>query len=148
MRGLDVIGADSALGISWGDVGDAGKAAFPYIHATGKGLASAFGAGAAADALESVEQKQGWLPATMPATAATVTTTTQSIAKAATPKFQAALVKEQPKTKASSEAAGETKTHGAKSAASPPTKVGVGDVVVGAGILGVFALVIHRLWIR
>lgn len=57
MRGLDAI-----VGVSWGDVGDAGKAAFPYIHAAGKGLATSFGAGQVADIADSVERGQGWLP--------------------------------------------------------------------------------------
>ncbi|MCU1276956.1 MAG: hypothetical protein JWM53_502, partial [bacterium] len=53
-------------GISWGDVGDAGKVALPYVHTAGKGLAGAFGAGAAAQAVEDVEVSRGWLPPQKP----------------------------------------------------------------------------------
>jgi hypothetical protein len=51
-----------AIGLSWGDVGDAGKVAFPYIHQAGAGVLNAFGAGAVVKPLETLEQRGGLLP--------------------------------------------------------------------------------------
>lgn len=142
MLGLDLIG------ISWGDVGDAGKAAFPYIHATGKGIASAFGAGAAADALENVEQKQGWLPATSPAAAATVTSTAQNVAAAATPKLHPGV---SPKVPAQPPPQSQPAAHSTdgKPASAPQHQqatLSTATIVVGVSVLGVIALILQRLW--
>ncbi len=72
------------IGISWGDVGDGAKWAFGnVIHPLGKGIASAAGAGSAAQSLEDLEKKQGWLPATLSTTAASMTTAAASKAGAA-----------------------------------------------------------------
>ncbi len=132
MHGLDIIGADPALGISWGDVGDVGKAAFPYVHATGKGIASAFGAGAAAQALENVEQKQGWLPPTEAPIATTVATTVQNVATVATPKLHPDVKK--PST-------------GEKTSKAEKAKTGISttQIILGVGLLGFIALVIRRM---
>lgn len=71
------------MGISWGDVGDFGKAAFPYIHSAGKGLAGAFGMGGAATALENLETKAGLLPP-IPATPSSSATTSKAASTSAT----------------------------------------------------------------
>lgn len=141
MRGLDIIGADPALGLSWGDVGDVGKAAFPYIHATGKGIASAFGAGAAADALEHVEQGQGWLPATPAPMAATVSTTAQNIASVATPKLH-------PPTKSASTAATGGKPAKGQAQHGASAQSSTGKWVIGAALVGVVVLLLRRLLSR
>jgi len=146
MHGLDVIGADPALGISWGDVGDVGKAAFPYVHATGKGIATAFGAGQAAQALENIEQKQGWLPPT--ADTASVTSSAQAVTTAATPKLRAAAAKVSPKpqpkpqpTTAPVTPSGETTTP------APTQQLSRTVVIVGTvGFLGIVALLLRHLW--
>lgn len=148
MLGLDVIGADAALGLSWGDVGDVGKAAFPYVHATGKGIATAFGAGQAAQALENVEQKQGWLP---PATAdtASITATSQTVATAATPKLRAAAAKKAPPavTPAAKPTAALPATKPATPQSQQPAQLSRTVVIAGTiGILGAAALLIRHLW--
>ena len=141
------------LGLSWGDVADAGKAAFPYVHATGKGIASAFGAGVAADALENVEQKQGWLPKTMPSATATVASTVQSTATTLTPKLHPGVSPKVPPkptpvltpptaTTPSTPATAAPAATGGKTA----TKLSTGVIVGGVGVLGLAALVLHRLW--
>lgn len=59
------------IGFSWGDIESAGRTVFPYVHTAGKGLASAFGAGALAEQVETLEKKGGLLPATPTTTAKT-----------------------------------------------------------------------------
>lgn len=143
MLGLDVIGADVVLGISWGDVGDAGKAAFPYVHATGKGIATAFGAGQAAQALENVEQKQGWLPATPSSSTAAVTASAEKVATAATPKLHPGVSPMTPQKQTPNTPAG-----GKPAELSKPSKssqFGTTTIVVGAGVLGIIALIVRRL---
>lgn len=61
---------DFEIGFGWTDIESAGRTAFPYIHTAGKTLASAFGAGAAADVLEQQERRAGMLPPTTPPSAA------------------------------------------------------------------------------
>lgn len=129
MLGLDVIG------VSWGDVGDVGKAAFPYIHATGKGVASAFGAGAAADALEHVEQGQGWLPATPAPATAPITSTVQKVAT------QKAHPGDKPTPKP-----GDTKPpKAAPSTTQPQAHYSAVKIIGGVGLVGVIVLVLRRL---
>lgn len=57
--GMDVLG-----GFGWQD-------ALATVHGVGKGVLSAFGAGAAGEALEDVYKKQGWLPTQAPAPGST-----------------------------------------------------------------------------
>lgn len=87
----------TVIGISWGDVADAGKKAFPYIHTAGKSLASAFGAGAAADALENVYVSQGWLPPQKPSVPSSGGKSWE--ADRATEKLQKAVASMKPKPK-------------------------------------------------
>ncbi len=63
------------IGLSWGQLGDGAKWAFQnVVHPLGKGIATAAGAGSAAQSLEDVEKKQGWLPSASTATSATTVT--------------------------------------------------------------------------
>src|SRR5690242_21609520 len=50
------------IGLSWSDVANAGQTAFPYIHAAGAGVLSAFGAGALVAPVTALEQRGGLLP--------------------------------------------------------------------------------------
>lgn len=78
---------DELLGISWGDVGDGAKWGFQnVVHPLGKGIATAFGAGAAAQGLEDVERAHGVLPSQPPSSGAA----TQSPATSPKPKMPAA----------------------------------------------------------
>lgn len=58
----DYLDGCDILGISWGEVGDFGKAAFPFVHAAGGAVLSAFGAGALVDPIENLERRGGLLP--------------------------------------------------------------------------------------
>jgi hypothetical protein len=60
---------DDLLGLDWGDISDAGKTAFPYIHTAGAGILSAFGGGALVAPIASLEQRGGLLPPSTPAIA-------------------------------------------------------------------------------
>jgi hypothetical protein len=137
--GLDIIGADPLVGVSWGDVGDAGKWGFQnVVHPLGKGVATAFGAGAAAQSLENVEVKQGWLPATPSATAAAITTSTEA---AAGPKKKDGS-KDTPKSPIEAKPSG-----GAQPQPQPPSKLGRAVTIAGAvGVFGIVALILRRLW--
>ena len=144
MLGLDIIGADASLGVSWGDVGDAGKWGFGnVVHPLGKGVATAFGAGAAAQSLENIEVKQGWLPATPSPTAAAITTSTETVA---TPKAKAKDAKDAAKAPATPSAA--SGTSGKPSGTTPqPSQLGHAVVIAGAvGVFGIVALILRRLW--
>lgn len=146
MLGLDVIGADAALGISWGDVGDVGKWGFVnVVHPLGKGVATAFGAGAGAQALENVEVKQGWLPATPTATAAAITTSAEGVA---TPKKDAkkdAATKDMTKSSTATPATTTTSAMIPATTAKPFT-LGRAVTIAGAvGVFGIVALILRRV---
>jgi hypothetical protein len=134
--GLDIIGAD-AIGVSWGDVGDASKWGFQsVVHPLGKGVATAFGAGAAAQSLENIEVKQGWLPATPSATAAAITASTEA---AATPKKKDGA-KDVPKSSIEAKPSGVPQPQ-------PPSQLGRAVTIAGAvGVFGIVALILRRLW--
>lgn len=145
MLGLDIIGADPSLGVSWGDVGDAGKWGFGnVVHPLGKGIATAFGAGAAAQSLENVEVKQGWLPATPSSTATAITTAVESGTKAK-PKDATKDVKKDATATDATKPSTDVKPSGA--APQPTSSLGHAVVIAGAvGVFGIVALILRRLW--
>jgi hypothetical protein len=70
------------IGLSWGQFGDGAKWAFQnVVHPLGKGIATAAGAGSAAQSLEDVEKKQGWLPSTPPVSSAPAATAAATLLK-------------------------------------------------------------------
>ncbi len=150
MRGLDIIGADAFVGVSWGDVGDAGKWGFGnVVHPLGKGIATAFGAGAAAQSLENVEVKQGWLPATPTSTASTITSSVESVAaKNTKTKDDKKDATKDPTKKDDVKDATKTATDAKPSAAQQqPSSLGRAVAIAGAvGVFGIVALILRRVW--
>jgi len=74
----------SVIGDSLADIG---KNIFGGIHTAGKLLASAFGAGKAAESLESFETKQGWLPGWAAGGQPQAATQPNKVAKVTTPDY-------------------------------------------------------------
>lgn len=152
MLGLDIIGADPSLGVSWGDVGDAGKWGFGnVVHPLGKGIATAFGAGAAAQSLENVEVKQGWLPATPSSTATTITTSAEGVltSKKKDAKDATKDATKDVKAKDTTTPTAATSTDVKPTKAAPQQTSSLGHAVAIAGAVGVFgivALILRRLW--